>query len=356
MPAISIIMPTARSMKAISEQPYLYFMTPTIKSLRAQSFTDFEFIIVDAMYDQRPKLFENNSFESEQLPFPVKHIRVHKAHRFWLDHKRWSVAASLNTGIIHANGELLVRIDDCSEFDKDYLKRIWDEYRKGYFLLAMHIRYLGGKPARVNDKYMEKGYEAKHSVSFEKGDRRELLERTYGKGGIVGDTRYPIVKKYGGRYVIPHVNWYYGYSSISLDAALKVNGYDENFDGDKSLEDVDFGSRLEMIGYKNFVLDVKHQVIEHEHEPIPADVIDRDVKPIKCNYALFILNRSRGTSRANETPFTDQDIKFIQEKSMRKPCSPTPDFYDEDCKGDLFNMWRNHFQSFDLREERMSII
>ena len=67
----------------------------------------------------------------------------------------------------------------------------------------------------------------------------------------------------------------YGHATFPLEAALRVNGFDELFDGDKQQEDQDFGSRLVMAGYKDKILvDSRHTIIEHEHEAIPSDIID----------------------------------------------------------------------------------
>jgi len=346
---ISVIMPTARDDYSIIGQPDLHYLKPTIDSLSKQTFKDFEFILVDALQDQK------ESYDFSKLPFPIKHIPVHPNHRFWLDMKRWNVCGALNTGIIHAEGELIVRIDDCSEFEPDFLQRFWDGYQSGYFPLAMHIRYLGGKPARLNEEYHKEGYEAKHSDTFEKGEKLDILKRIYGDEGLIRDTRYKVVKARGGRMIAP-INWYYGYSSASLEALLKINGYDELFDGDKSLEDADAGSRLTMAGYGGkFLLDVDHQVIEHEHKPIPESLITRGFKPIKCNYAIYLANQRKRRWKANSDNLTEEDLKFIVEESLKPPCSPRPDFYENDCQGDLFKLWAANQPKFDLRVERLSI-
>ena len=130
----------------------LHYLKPTIDSLSKQTFKDFEFILVDALHGQR------ESYDFSKLKFPIKHVPVHPNHRFWLDRKRWNVCGQLNTGILHAEGQLIVRVDDCSEFDEGFLQRFWDGYQSGYFPLAMHIRYLGGKPARFNEEYRKEGY------------------------------------------------------------------------------------------------------------------------------------------------------------------------------------------------------
>ena len=348
---ISCILPTARDNYPIIGLPSIHVLEPTFQSLEKQTFKDFELVVVDALHPQKSEWIEARNWS-----FQVKYVPVHPNHRFWLDRKRWNVCGQLNTGILHAEGELLVRLDDCSELDESYLQRVWDEYLSGFFLLAMHIRYLEGRPARVDDEYMEKGYEAQRPFLYQRlePDRSEILKRIYGEEGIVRDTRYPTVKTRG-RMVAPP-EWFYGYSSLSLEAALRVNGFNELFDGDKGQEDQEMGLRLGMAGYQDmFILDVEHQVIEHEHKPIPADVITRDVKPIKCNYAIYLLNKRKGRWRANSDLLKEEDLSFIREESLRSPCSPSPDYYQDDCRGDLFDLWASNPPLFDLREERMKL-
>lgn len=360
MVSISVILPTARGDYPIVGLPNIHMFQPTIESLKIQTFKDFELIIADAIYHLRPKLFKGEPFHTDKLPFPIKHVPIeHNSkfnHRFWMDHRKWNVCGTLNTGIIHAKGELLVRIDDCSEFGSDYLKKFWEGYKSGYWPCAMHIRYLDGKPARLNKEYRKKGYESSTSVNFGyknafEPDRDEILRKIYGENGLIRDTRYNIVKKEGGKMVAPY-DWYYGYSSVSLEAVLKVNGYDELFDGDKSLEDVDIGSRLDMAGYKNkFVLDINHQVIEHEHGPVYNGLVDK-TKPVKCNHSIYLINRKKNRWKANSDLLSKDDIEFIREDSLKPPCSPKPNFYDEDCNGKWFNIWVKNQPVFDLRKER----
>ena len=348
MPSISVIMPTARDEYPIIGMPNLRFLEPTLKSLRRQSFKDFEFIMVDAFYDDR-------SYDFSNLSFPVKHIPIDPRHRFWLDRGRWNVCGQLNTALIHAEGELIVRVDDCSEFDDDFLSRFWETYESGLWALAMHIRFLKGKPARLNEEYLKEGYEALYAEKWDDVDRPALLRKLYGEDGLIRDSRYEIVKNNGGKMIAPY-NWMYGYSSFTLEAALKVNGFDEMFDGDKSLEDVDFGSRLEMAGYSNmFKLDVEHQCIEHEHMPIPETLIPSGQKAIKCNYAVMLNNRRHGFYTANTGPLTEKMVEEIKLETMRPPCSPNPGMYEEDCEGDLFKQWVDNPPVFDLRAEGVEV-
>ena len=345
MVSISCILPTARGDYPIIGLSDTHVLAPTFMSLEVQTFRDFEMIVVDALHPRKKEWIERHDWS-----FPVKYVPVHPNHRFWLDRGRWNVCGQLNTGILHAEGELLVRIDDCSEFPNvRYLERFWEGYRSGFFPMAMHTRYRNGKQAHYNKEYREEGYNFRR----EEPDRQKILSQVYGEGDPVRDTRWPIVERRGGRMIAP-INWYYGYSSVSLEAALRVNGYDEMFDGDKSLEDCDMGSRLVMAGYKNmFVLDTDLWVIEHEHGPI--SIIGGGVKPIKCNYAIYLLSRKLMRWRANQHKLTDKDLEFIREESLKPPCSPRPDFYEDDCQGEMFDLWASNPPIFDLREERLMV-
>jgi len=317
MTDISFMMATARNDFPIIGLPNIHVLQPTIESLKIQSFKDFEFVLVDGLYHLRPKLFKGEPFREDKLPFLVKHVPIEHNemfnHRFPMDNRRWNICGSLNTAVIHASGELLVRLDDCSEFSSDYTQRFWDGYQSGYFPCAQHVRFLEGKPAYLNDDYRKRGYESSTSVNYGcknalEHNRDEILKQIYGEGGLIRDTRYEIVKKEGGRKIAPP-EWYYGYSSVSLEAALNVNGWDELFDFDKSLEDSDMGSRLSMAGYKDkFLLDINHQVVEHEHGPISENLIDNNVKPIKCIHPDTIVmlngypNKVKDIAKLNNIP------------------------------------------------------
>jgi len=345
---ISVLIPTARGSHSVIGLPEAHILGSCIESLKRQTFRDFELVVVDSLIDRRPDMFRGDPFSADKLPFPVKHIPVHPKHRFWLDRGRWNVCGALNTGIMHSEGDLLVRVDDCSEFDEGYLQRCWDGYQSGYFPLAMHTRYRHGRQAYCDEEYGREGYEAGRQG-------KESFEKRFNPGDPIRDTRWPRVEASGGS-MIGADDWFYGYSAFSLEAALKVNGYNEMMDGQKSLEDVDFGVRLVTAGYgKMFLLSTEHTVIEHEHEPIPSDVVDPSMKPIVCNYAVMKLFKERGWYRSNGRTLSQEDLEYVRAESLRSPCSIHEDFYEDDCAGESFQLWASHPPIFDLREERFSL-
>ncbi|MCJ7632145.1 hypothetical protein MUP77_07090 [Candidatus Bathyarchaeota archaeon] len=344
---MSVLLCTARDNFPIIGLPSMHLFEPTIKSLMRQSFPhdEFELVVVDNLYAERKSVFDtwNPDFKIKHIP-PKPNI--------WIEKKRWHVCNDLNTAIINAEtNDLVVRIDDCSEFDADFLQKFWDGYRSGYFPLAMHTRYRNGSQAYYNEAYRQEGYD----FAREDPEGRKILSRVYNEGNPVRDTRWSIVEKQGGHMIAPQ-DWFYGYSSFTLEAALKINGFNELFDADKGQEDQEFGLRLWMAGYKNmFCLDTNHWVIEHEHEPIPEQIVARNINNIKCNYAIYLLNQMKNRWRANSELLTEDDLKFIIGETLKPPCSPRSGMYEDDCQGELFKLWASHQPIFDLREERLNI-
>jgi len=357
---MSIILTTARDDFSIIGMPDTHILGPCIEGLNNQTFKNFELIVVDSLIDIRPNMFKGKPFDVDKLNFDVKHIPLHPNHRYWLDKKMWNFNGALNTAIIHAEGELLMKFDDCCYPKEDLFNRIWEEYQSGYFPLVMHTKYRNGVQAYYNEKYRSARYsDIKDLPEWRKThriDHQNRLSKVYAESKPIRCSRWPVVEKSGGRMIAPH-NWFYGYSAFTLKAALTVNGYDENMDPDKSIEDVDMGSRLEMAGYKNmFLLDENLWIIEHEHSHISKHAISYRGRPCKCNYALYLCNRRNNRWKVNSDKLTKKDLDYIKWESRKPPCSPDPDFYADDMEGELFNDWVSRQPIFNLREERFDAL
>jgi glycosyltransferase involved in cell wall biosynthesis len=344
---ISIVIATARDNYPIIGLPSVFILEPTFHSLEKQSFQNFEVIVVDALYPEKQE-----GIKSRKWSFPIKYVPVHTNHRFWLNRSSWNIAGMLNTALLYAEGELIVRMDDCSEApDERYLQKFWDSYQNGYFALAMHTRYRGGKQAYYNEEYRREGYE----IAREPASRKDILLNFFKEGEPIRDTRWLTVETQS-RMVAPP-EWFYGFSSFSLEAALKVNGFNELFDGVKGQEDQDFGIRLNMAGYKNiFLLDKDLWVIEHEHLPC----VVKSPEPFKCNYGLIQYEQVKGLFKANSWKLTLEDCEWIRRNICPK-CLNYNRCLKETLKGqfyvdgELFRLWLENQQVFDLRMERLEV-
>jgi len=347
MVSVSVIMATARSSYPIVGLSNVYVLEPTLHSLEKQSFRDFELIIVDALYPAKKEWIEKRKWS-----FPIKYVPPHPNHRFWLDRGLWNVAGMLNTALLYAEGELIVRIDDASEIpDVNYLQKFWDAYQQGYFALAMHTRYRRGRQAYFNEEYCREGYD----IAREPASRRDILLNFFKEGDPIRDTRWPTVERHG-RMIAPP-EWFYGFSSFSLEAALKINGFSELCDPVKGQEDQNFGVRLSMAGYKNMLLlDKDLWVIEHEHLPC----VVKSPEPFKCTYGLIQYEQVKGLFRANSWKLSLEDCEWIRRNICPK-CLNYSRCLNETLKGqfyvdnELFRLWLSKQPLFDLRMERLEV-
>jgi glycosyltransferase involved in cell wall biosynthesis len=344
---ISVILCTARSNHPIIGLDHVHVLQPTLYSLEKQTFRDFELIIVDALYPTKKEWIEERKWS-----FPIKYVPPHPNHRFWLDKGLWNVAGMLNTALLYAEGELIVRLDDSSEIpDSSYLQKFWDAYQNGFFALAMHTRYRYGKQAYYNEEYRHEGYE----IARESSSRKDILLNFFKEGNPVRDTRWPTVERQG-RMIAPP-EWGYGYSSYSLEALLKINGFNELFDGCKGQEDQDCSIRMSMAGYKNvFLLDKDLWVIEHEHLPC----VVKSPPTFKCNYGLIQYEQLRGLFMANSWKLTLEDCEWIRQNICPK-CLNNNRCLKETLAGkfyvgnELFRLWLQSQRTFDLRLERLEV-
>jgi hypothetical protein len=270
---LSVIMNTARpnlSMPGFPGVNHLFWVIDN--ALRRQTFTDFEFIISDYLYDSRKINFK----ELRDVKFPVYRIPVEHSH--WKDEGYVAISATKNAGAMYASGDLLFFIDDCCSFEANLFRKIVEIYhRTGTFPTPLHIREDG-----TNDAIGPDG----------KPVRDCRFVYFYGPDG----------KRVGTDEIIDNFDLY-GYATVGADAFFRLNGYDEMFDGSRQMEDMDLGRRLKFAGYHislNRYLVVKEQrhclagKAEHqktEYEKKLSDIVDFK-ENLKCNGTYFGIRNS----------------------------------------------------------------
>ena len=338
---ISIIYGTARGDYPIIDLPHTHQFTPFLDSLELQTFKDFEVVISDAMYNDR-------NYDFSKYSFPIKHIDPTEfswARKLNL----WGLQDGFNYGAINADGELLLWFGDCCELPNiNSLQIWWDWYQKGYFAHALVIYYKGNKPHYVEDVLND----TNSNIPL---DKLKILVNEGSIKDIIRDSRWKFVEESENGIFYCGGDTFYGYSSTSLDAALKVNGYDSNFDGSKSLGDVEMGLRLGRAGYK-FVCDKRLYIIERKHEDNLCDVLSEmslSHNEFRCNYSLMLLNKQKGRITGNDYKLTLEELECIIERgtkwSVHRPEVGTHEY-------NLLMHWFNNQPIFNinqLRQERL---
>lgn len=327
--------------------------------------TEFEWIVMDVLYDQRKSYFADL-----ELPFQVKHIPV--LPNLWIEKGLPGISTQYNKGIVHADGELLFFFGDSHMVFPDFVEQMWKHYCEGYFSLAWYF---------FDNSYSEMPLE-----QFIPEDKKKFkiaypdsVSEVPVKYDILGYTGRKVSLEH--RYVEAFKNndlqmrsspwqWWFGCSSASLESMLKINGFNQNFDGDRMLLDCDVGSRLEIAGYAvRFALFRDVFLIR-----CATDIgkwnpnLKKDRITIKCNYGLMWHSRCFNRYRANETRLTNGDIQWIKEVfcgthcPIRKLCKTEHKWqYPFEHKAGYvghnssklwFNFWKNHQAIINLEEER----
>lgn len=345
MVKISIVLTTCReSYGAMIGVEDWELFTPTIESLKKQSMMDFELVIVDVLHHERPDRFKN-----VELPFKVKHIPFTCKESRWLKRGMYNNVQQRNKGIIYSDGELVVFAADCCEFSPEAMERYWYWYKKGLMPQAVFRYNKGGEPLR--DKH----------------------------GELVKDHRWrdPLDKSPTGKATYTWTNWFREYGAAPMDALLEINGFDELFDGTKSLEDVEIGMRLAAIGYTKYVLDQRLYVIENCHYAIPKRIFTGDhnmrgkepvafyvpnikkyTRAFKDNYSIMMYNQRHNRWKANTDVLTDEAIAEIKNFSLEQFAKGVlqgdPILWE---KSPHFHYWKSHQPIFSLQklwEERIN--
>jgi hypothetical protein len=354
MTKISIIYITAREDCPMMGRPGVHQFKVFLDSLMEQNFDnkDFEVIICDVLYKQRKGENGKDKYDFSKHPFKIKH--VDPSEFSWSLKKNLpSYADNYNLGVIHADGELLLWFNDCCELvGNDSLQLWWDWYQKGYFAHALTVYFKGGVPSKVN--YADCADMLRvHDMDNEevKSICKYMTEHGYWKD-VIRDSRWKFVedeeKKTGHGIYYCSGEHFYGYASSSLEDTLRVNGYDSNFDGQKSLNDVEMGMRLERLGCK-FVCDRKLYIIEHNHVDYPSFMRSLHPSAWKNNYSLLLLNKSKNKITVNDYKLTKEELAWmINHSNGFERLKVTP----EEMEPELLKDWFEHPPIYNLRELR----
>lgn len=355
---ISFVMITARTDYPYVGRPDLRIFEPTIESFKAQTMKDFELIIVDHLYEQRKDYFKDMN-----LPFKVKHVPAHP--NVWHDAGLSGVCTQYNKGIIYADGELLFFSGEGYLFIPEFCEKLWTHYKQGYIPLVWYFH---------DNTFYQKNLPSLAEKWKAKPEEAEISPVPYNILGYTGQNislEHRPLRAFKGNdlevFSAPW-EWYFGCSSTPLHAMLKINGFDQRFDGDRMLLDCDVGSRLQLAGLNKLALfrDLFEARLWTDSKTWNPK-LPKDAPSVKCNLPLIYLSRFQNRFRANDRDLTDEDIRWMKEEYCGKQCvireqcrTKHPYQFPFEHKAGYgyksekkwFDYWRMHQEKIDLTEER----
>lgn len=269
---------------------------------------EFELVYVDTYHAENRERFAR---EVCGLDFQIKHVPVHKDHRYWYDRGHCYIAAAKNTGILYADGELLVSCDDAEFFPDGFLAGYWENYRAGRYAHALHRRMRSIETVDGIPKIPPRGdiYTNDHRWQYVTNG---VFQHCWGSSCFAG-------------------------TSFSLGDALTLNGYNERMDGCKSLDDCDFGNRLQLLG-RSFAMDpaVFAYIVDHSsygsdmncnwvgelgegQEVMPAPIVHKTITNLIAveNHGMLRCGTELLDIVANKNPLTDQHMAIIREDTLK---------------------------------------
>lgn len=248
MPKISVMTCTCRDNPNLDKMAHC---------LAKQTFTDFEWVIIDRKIQTRPYYY-THICDITNGKFHVKVIAPKWS--IFHDYGLPAICNARNSGIMWAEGELLVWVDDNIWFKPDFLQRHYTASLLKYEGKPCYMVGLGWKFDDWNTVEQLSTKEPYDTVGkFCRTGDWELnnLQYKQGNGAPCDDPRtyftYPwpdgSVKQFGNYEVVTGA-WCYGRNmSMPLEATLDINGNAESFDGTPGGSDMEYGLRLDNYGF-----------------------------------------------------------------------------------------------------------
>lgn len=332
---ISLMIHTASSDNFLINQGIPSYFKALIENLNRQTFKDFELIYIDTYFESN-----KSSFSSMPSSFKIKHVPIHHNHRYWFDLGYCYISAAKNTGILYADGELLITCDDAEFFPDNLLEKYWCYKECGYLMHSLHKRM--------------------KSIDLIDGKIKYPIN-----GDIyINDHRFNAAKESKGVKYHKAGSWTFAGTSFRLKDALILNGFNEKMDGCKSLEDCDFGGRLALLG-NQFAMDVDGFLYILDHKSYGATTTGQDGQVTVAEEIInkkidnFIAVENYGMLRcaeelfdieANKKPINDKQLAIIKRETIKyrnfDPLAPE--------NKEKFDIWIKT-PNFSLKQERIEL-
>jgi glycosyltransferase involved in cell wall biosynthesis len=144
-PKITVLLCTVRPDQGYIEHPEWHVIGKVVEDLSKQTFTDFELVVVDGLYQRDHVAWKPAAVGGAYLwPHDETAAVVGEWHildgfqltwlppkpNLWVRNKKVAISTYRNTGIAAARGELIVNLDDCCELPPDYLEHFWSAWSR----------------------------------------------------------------------------------------------------------------------------------------------------------------------------------------------------------------------------------
>lgn len=341
-PQLSIVVTTVRD----DEHPYvgrpeLHLWEPLSRSLAAQDFRpdDFELVIVDGNWESH-----GDWFGEHPQPYVVKHVPA--SPNAWHDIGSSGACTQLNRGIAWADAPFVFFCHENVMFPPHFVSLLLSLLDCGTIPISSYVDDLSFAIDRNRDDC------GKAPLTY------DLLGYT---GQFVHeDHRLRSILARPPRTPMPWEH-YFTFSSLPVDLALRINGWNECMDGIGILTDCDVGSRVQMAGFGGAL--VSHPdlwcvravpKVGHWSEKVKNDKLQT-----RCNYALLLWHRRHQEIRAGALAHTSEELLDEMERdicgqacSIGKKCKAreVPDAYPGFADRDpvIYREWRDRIHDYDL--------
>jgi glycosyltransferase involved in cell wall biosynthesis len=246
---------------------YLKFI---IAGLERQTFKDFEIIIADDGSNQES--IDRIEQLALKIPFPLKHV--------WQEDKNFRKNKILNKAVQSASTDYLIFIDgDCVPHPY-FIQEHYQNRKEGVCFTGRRVNLSLKFTSMLSESNIRNGFFENHNISL-------IADGLFGKSFDVEKGFYikePAIREYLNRKKRGILGSNF---SIYKSDLLKINGFDERYEGPSVGEDSDIQYRLELIGIK--IKSLKYIAIQyhlyHDYQKRPQENLD-----------LFALVRSTAVS------------------------------------------------------------
>ena len=236
-----------------------------LDSLAGQTFRDFELIVVDAIWARRNPIIRDRF---SAYPFPIKHLAPSGGMALS------NYSRSINDGIAHASGELIVIQADYTWMPPNCLETHWRAYeqsdKRSCFMLDNHCTELpplnpdfpGYGPNFESKEYSEAERprfesDTNHAASVYERDvmtgRLDSCMWSLFREPLTNEKvlALPVTRSHCKQGQPLDPNWCsLKNEGIPTEAFLAVNGLDEDMDGSHLYQDQEFAWRVAKAGYR----------------------------------------------------------------------------------------------------------